>query len=129
MYMFNHEKCQETTILKRQPACNIYNLYDKALHTTCAELRGNVHVPFFGLLAERFSDQHIFYEQLKWKSLKKRRRDSRIIMLYKCLKGAAIIPTNDLVTPIRHVRKHRSLAFQTPFANTDIYKRFHPPDF
>ena len=61
-------------------------------------------------------------EQLKWESLKKRRRDSRIIMLYKGLKGAASIPTNDLVPPIGHVRKHPSLAFQTPFANTDIYK-------
>ena len=61
-------------------------------------------------------------EQLKWESLKKRRRDSRIIMLYKGLKGAASIPTNGLVPPIRHVRKHRSLAFQIPFANTDIYK-------
>ena len=64
-------------------------------------------------------------EQLKWESLKKRRRDSRIIMLYKGLKGAASIPTNDLVPPppIRHVRNHHSLAFQTHFANTDIYKR------
>ena len=61
-------------------------------------------------------------EQLKWESLKKRRRDSRIIMLYKGLKGAASIPTNDLVPPIRHVRKHHSLAFQIPCANTDIYK-------
>ena len=30
-------------------------------------------------------------EQLKWESLKKRRRDSRIIMHYKGLKGAASI--------------------------------------
>ena len=52
----------------------------------------------------------------------KRRRDSRIIMLYEGLKGAASIPTNDLVPLIMHVRKHHSLAFQTPFANTDIYK-------
>ena len=36
-------------------------------------------------------------EQLKWESLKKRKRDSRIIMLYKGMKGAASIPTNDLV--------------------------------
>ena len=43
-------------------------------------------------------------------------------MLYKCLKGAASIPTNVLVPPIRHVRNQHSLAFQTPFANTDIYK-------
>ena len=52
----------------------------------------------------------------------KRRRGSRIIMFYKGLKGAASIPTNDLVPPTRHVRNHYSLAFQTPFANTDIYK-------
>ena len=52
-------------------------------------------------------------EQLKWESLKKRRRDSRYIMLYKGLKGATSIPMNDLVPPIRHVRKHNSLAFQT----------------
>ena len=60
-------------------------------------------------------------EQKKRESLKKRRRDSRLIKLYKGLKGVASIPANDLVPPIRHVRKHHSLAFQTPFANTDIY--------
>ena len=54
-------------------------------------------------------------EQLQWESLKKGE------MLYKGLKGAASIPTNDLVPPIRHVRKHHAMAFQTPFANTDIY--------
>ena len=43
-------------------------------------------------------------------------------MLYKGLKGAASIPTTDLVPTIRHVRNHHSLVFQTPFANTDIYK-------
>ena len=42
---------------------------------------------------------------------------------FKGLKGAASIPTNDRVPPIRHVRKRHSLAFQTTFANTDIYKR------
>ena len=61
-------------------------------------------------------------EQLKWESLKKRRKDSRLIMLYKGLKGAASIPTNDLVPPIRHTRNHHSLAFQTPLAWTDICK-------
>ena len=54
--------------------------------------------------------------------------DLRLIMLYKGLKGAARIPTNDLaphpppLRQIRHVRQHHSLAFQTPFAITDIYK-------
>ena len=43
-------------------------------------------------------------------------------MLYKGLKGAASIPTDDLVPLIRHTRNHHSLEFQTPFAGTDIYK-------
>ena len=65
-------------------------------------------------------------EQLEWESLKNRRRDSRIIMLYKGLKGVASIPTNDLVPPVRHVRNHHSLACQIPVANIDIYKiRIH----
>ena len=48
-------------------------------------------------------------------------------MHYKGLKGATSIHTNDPVPPIRHVRKHHSSAFQTPFANTDICEcRFFP---
>ena len=35
--------------------------------------------------------------KLKWESLKKRRRDSRLILLYKSLKFAASIPTDDLI--------------------------------
>ena len=35
--------------------------------------------------------------QLKWESLKKRRKDSRLILLYRGLKGKARIPTDDLV--------------------------------
>ena len=78
--------------------------------------------------AARFVTGNFIYET-DWHSRttkvgisEKRRRDSRIIMLYKGLKGAASIPTNDLVPPIRQVRNHHSLAFQTPFANTDINK-------
>ena len=40
-------------------------------------------------------------ENLKWESLRKRRRDSRLILLYKGLKGAACTPTDDLIPPIR----------------------------
>ena len=43
-------------------------------------------------------------------------------MLYQGLKGAASIPANDLVLPIRRTRNHHSLTFQTPLAGTDIYK-------
>ena len=63
-----------------------------------------------------------FLERLKWESLKKRRKVSRLIMLYKGLKCAVSIPTNDLVPPIRCTRNHHSLAFQIPMAGTDIYK-------
>ena len=38
-------------------------------------------------------------EHLKWKSLKKRTRDSRLMLLNKGLKGKASIPTDDLIPP------------------------------
>ena len=52
-------------------------------------------------------------KKLKWESLKKRRKDSRVIMLYKGLRGAASITINDLVPPSRRTRSHHSLTFQT----------------
>ena len=61
-------------------------------------------------------------KQLKRESLKKRRKDSRLIMLYEGLKGAASLPIQDLVPSIRRTRNHHSLAFQIPMAGTDIYK-------
>ena len=61
-------------------------------------------------------------EHLKWESLKKRRRDSRLILLYKGLKGKASLPTDDLIPPVRRCRNHHSSAFQVTIANTDIYK-------
>ena len=39
--------------------------------------------------------------QLKWESLKKRRKDNRFILLYKGLKGKASVPTDDLISKIR----------------------------
>ena len=60
--------------------------------------------------------------QLKWESLKKRRKDDRLIFLYKGLKGKASVPTDDLILKTRRGRNRHSMAFQTPIANTDIYK-------
>ena len=37
-------------------------------------------------------------EQLKWESLKKRRKDNRLILLYKGLKGKARIPTGETLS-------------------------------
>ena len=58
--------------------------------------------------------------QLKWESLKKRRKDSRLILLYKGLKGKARIPTDDLIPKKRRCRNQHSLAFQT--ASKEAYK-------
>ena len=68
--------------------------------------------------------------QLKWKSLKKRRKDNRLILLYKglgsllifLLKGKASIPTDDLTPKTKRGRNQHSMAFQTPIVNTDVYK-------
>ena len=57
-------------------------------------------------------------EQLKKESLKKRRKDSILIVLYKSLKGTDSIPTNDFVPPNRRTRNHYSLALQTSLAGT-----------
>ena len=60
--------------------------------------------------------------QLKWESLKKRRKDNRLILLYKGLKGKASVPTDDLIHKTRRCRNQHPMAFQTPIANTDVIK-------
>ena len=61
-------------------------------------------------------------EHLKWESLKKQRRYSRLILLYRVLKGKASIQTDDLIPLVRHCRNDHSMAYQVPIAYTDIYK-------
>ena len=51
--------------------------------------------------------------QLKWESLKKKRKDNRLILLYKGLKGKASVPTDDLIPKTRCCRNQHSMAFQT----------------
>ena len=66
-------------------------------------------------------------EQLGWESLHKRRKDGKFILLIKGLKGRASIPCDDLQPPNRHSRNQHPMAFQVPYARTDIYKyRFFP---
>ena len=60
--------------------------------------------------------------QLKSESLKKRRMDNRLILLYKGLKGKARIPTDDLIPKTRRGRNQHSLAFQIPSASKDVYQ-------
>ena len=75
--------------------------------------------------AARFVTRNYDYEtasmtgilgQLKWESLKKRRKDNRLILLYKGLKGKAKIPTDDLIPKTGRGRNQHSLAFQIPSA-------------
>ena len=67
-------------------------------------------------------------KKLKWESLQKRRKDNRIILLYKGLKGRAKIPTDDLIPKNRRCRNQHSLAFQIPLASTNAYLHlFFPP--
>ena len=59
--------------------------------------------------------------QLKWESLKKWRKDHRLILQYKGLKGKASEKTDDLIPKIRCCRNQHTMAFQPPIANTDVY--------
>ena len=61
-------------------------------------------------------------EQLMWESLKKRRTDNRLILLYKGLKGKARIPTDDLIPKTRRCRNSHSMAIQLPSASIEAYK-------
>ena len=56
-------------------------------------------------------------EHLKWESLKKRKRGSRLILLYKGLKSKASIPIYNLIPLVRRCRND-----QVSIANTDFYK-------
>ena len=61
-------------------------------------------------------------EELKWETHQKRRKDNRLILLYKGLKGKARIPTDDLIPKYRRCRNQHSLVFQIPTASKDAYK-------
>ena len=60
--------------------------------------------------------------QLKWESLKKRRKDNRLIFLYKGLKVKPVYQQMTFIPKTRRCRNQHSMAFQTPIANTDVYK-------
>ena len=67
-------------------------------------------------------------EQLGWESLHKRRNGSKLILLFKGLKGRASIPCDDLQPPNGHSRNQHPMAFQVPYSRTDIYKYSFFPD-
>ena len=62
-------------------------------------------------------------EDLKWETLQKRWKDTRLILLYKGLKGKARNSTVDLIPQNRRCRNQNSMAFQIPSASKDTYKK------
>ena len=66
--------------------------------------------------------------QLNWKPLKVRRKDSRLILLYKGLNGEAKIPIDDLVKPSRKCKSHHDMSFRIPYARTECYKSSFIPN-
>ena len=85
----------------------------------------------FKIVRQGFVTRNYVYEtgsmtgilgQLKWGSLKKRRKDNRLILLYKGLKGKVRIPTDGLIPKTRRGRNQHSLAFQIPSASKDVYQ-------
>ena len=67
-------------------------------------------------------------EESGWESLHKRRKGSKLILLFKGLKGRASIPCDDLQPPNRRSRNQHPMVFQVPYARIDIYKYSFFPD-
>ena len=85
--------------------------------------------------AARFVTRNYSYEtgsmtgilaELKWEMLQKRRKDNRLILMYKGLKGKARIPTDDLILKNMRCRNQHSLVFQIPSASNESYKKSFP---
>ena len=64
----------------------------------------------------------ILEKKVKWASLKKRRRDSRMILLYKVLKGAASIPTDHLIPQLGAVEIITHRFFKSPLQELTFTK-------
>ena len=57
-----------------------------------------------------------------WNGNPSRKGGKTIDLLYNGLKGKASVPTDDLIQKTKRDRNRHSMAFQTPIANTDVYK-------
>ena len=55
-------------------------------------------------------------------------QNSKLILLFKGLKGRASKPCDDLQPPNRRRTNQHPMAFQVPYARTDIYKYSFFPD-
>lgn len=53
-------------------------------------------------------------KKLKLETLKQRRKDIRLVLFYKGLKGNASKPCDPLKAPLRHTRNQHPFTFQLP---------------
>ena len=51
-----------------------------------------------------------------------------MILLYKGLKGEAMIPTDDLIKHSRKCKSHHEMSFRIPYARTECYKSSFIPN-
>ena len=61
--------------------------------------------------------------QLNWRSLQHRRRDTRLCMIYKVYHGLIAVPADDLVLKQRVAKNSHCMAFHIPHSNTN-YRKF-----
>ena len=58
-------------------------------------------------------------QQLKWRSLEDRRRDARLVMMYKISQDKFEVSESDrLSPPLRHSRNMHSQSYQVPLCRT-----------
>ena len=75
--------------------------------------------------AARFVTRNYTYENDILGIPAEKKKDNRIILLHKGLKGRAKMPTDNLIPKNRRCRNRHSLAFQIPSASTNAY--LHSP--
>ena len=80
--------------------------------TITNDLRWNTHIS--NICTKETGSMTGILGQLKWASLKKRRKDNRLILLYKGLKGKARIPTDDLIPKTREAGTSTPWPFRYP---------------
>ena len=67
-------------------------------------------------------------QHLKWRSLEDRRRDARLVMMYKISHGKVAVSKSDsLSPPLRHSRNMHSRSYQVPLCRTQQRKASFSP--
>ena len=68
-------------------------------------------------------------EELKWQPLSERRRDQRLLLLYKIIHGLVAIPADTLFQfNTRPSRTQHSKTIKVLSCNTDVYKNSFVPE-